>query len=52
MRCDAGVLILKGHVEDRSAKRRAEDTVHDIDGVVDVQNRLAVDPSLFGRGDR
>ena len=52
VRCDAGVLILEGHVEDRSAKRRAEDTVHDIDGVVDVQNRLAVDPSLFGRGDR
>lgn len=35
-----GVVILSGSVEDRAAKRRAEDIVENVRGVKDVENRI------------
>ena len=35
-------VILKGHVDTREAKRRAEDLVESISGVRHVENRLRV----------
>ncbi|MBX3016340.1 MAG: BON domain-containing protein [Bdellovibrionaceae bacterium] len=42
-----GEVTLKGHVENREAKRRAEDIVGDLPGVTDVHNRLLIDHRLF-----
>ncbi len=39
---DDHVLILKGEVDSRRDKRRAEDLVADVPGVEDVQNQLRV----------
>ncbi len=45
--CKNGVLTLKGKVEDRRAKREAEECVEDIYGVNDVMNELKVDKGFF-----
>ena len=41
--CEDNEVTLNGTVDSRSAKRRAEDIVHDISGVKHVQNNLRVD---------
>lgn len=41
--CDDNEVTLNGTVDSRSAKRRAEDIVHDISGVKHVQNNLRVE---------
>lgn len=41
--CDNNEVTLNGTVDSRSAKRRAEDIVHDIGGVNHVQNNLRVE---------
>ena len=40
VRVESGVVTLEGMVESRRDKRRAEDLVDEVRGVVDVQNRL------------
>jgi osmotically-inducible protein OsmY len=40
-----GVVTLAGSVDDRHAKRMAEDIAEDVSGVRDVQNQLRVQPS-------
>ena len=40
----AGEVTLEGTVDDRKSKRLAEDLVHAVSGVRDVQNRLRVEP--------
>lgn len=47
--CNAGTLTLRGKVEDRRAKREAEDCVDDIYGVQDVMNELKVDRGFFAK---
>ncbi|MBI1381953.1 MAG: BON domain-containing protein [Planctomycetaceae bacterium] len=47
--CNGGTLILRGKVEDRRAKREAEDCVEDIYGVQDVMNELKVDRGFFAK---
>lgn len=47
--CNAGTLILRGKVEDRRAKREAENCVEDIYGVHDVMNELKVDRGFFAK---
>lgn len=42
-----GQVTLSGHVQNRPCKRKAEDAIAHLPGVVDVHNRLAVDASLF-----
>ena len=39
---DDGEVTLNGHVDSRTAKRHAEDCVHDVSGVGHVQNNLRV----------
>lgn len=52
--CNEGVLKLTGKVENRAAKRDAEECVEDIYGVQDVMNELKVEngffANLFGTG--
>lgn len=44
-----GLVTLTGSVDDRHAKRMAEDVAQDVSGVRDVQNQLHVEPSsTFG----
>lgn len=45
----SGEVTLTGHVENRAAKRRAEDIIATLPGVNDVHNRLAVDAQIFGK---
>jgi osmotically-inducible protein OsmY len=45
--CSNGNLTLKGKVEDRRAKREAQECVDDIHGVNDVMNELKVDKGFF-----
>ena len=45
--CQEGVLTLQGKVEDRRARRAAEDCVDDIRGVKDVMNELTIDQEAF-----
>ena len=52
-----GVVTLSGHVEDKHAKRLAEDVAEEVMGVVEVRNELkaargGVLGALFGRGHR
>jgi len=42
-----GIVTLRGHVDSRLAKRRAEDCIEDCPGVKDIRNELSVDQSLF-----
>jgi osmotically-inducible protein OsmY len=42
-----GIVTLTGSVDDRHAKRMAEDVAQDVSGVRDVQNQLRVQPSSF-----
>ena len=42
--CQKGEIVLKGSVESREAKRRAEECVEDLPGVKDVRNELRVQP--------
>lgn len=44
-----GEVTLSGTVDDRRAKRLAEDVIEELPGVVDVQNRLRVRRGLFGK---
>ena len=44
-----GEVMLNGSVDDRRAKRLAEDIIEDLPGVSDVQNRLRVRRGLFGK---
>ena len=39
-----GEVTLEGNVDDRRAKRLAEDLAHSVRGVRDVQNRLRIEP--------
>lgn len=52
--CDSGVLKLTGKVENRAAKRDAEECVESVYGVSDVMNELKVEngffANLFGNG--
>lgn len=41
--CEDNEITLTGTVDSRSAKRRAEDVVHDVSGVKHVQNNLRVE---------
>lgn len=40
--CQKGEIVLKGNVESRDAKRRAEYCIEDVPGVKDVRNELRV----------
>lgn len=42
-----GVVTLSGHTETRSAKRRSEDIIENIAGVLDIRNELTVNRSFF-----
>lgn len=42
--CQKGEIVLKGSVDSREAKRRAEECVEDLPGVKDVRNELRVQP--------
>lgn len=42
-----GIVTFSGTVENRRAKRHAEDAVEDISGIKDIRNELSVDQSLF-----
>jgi osmotically-inducible protein OsmY len=42
VRCEGREVILEGTVEDRRAKKLAEDTAESVHGVRDVQNRLRI----------
>jgi hypothetical protein len=46
----SGVVTLKGIVEDRNAKRMAEDLAESVSGVQEVQNQLKVSASGSGNG--
>jgi hypothetical protein len=43
-------VTLTGTVEDRNAKRTAEDVAESVSGVQEVQNQLKVNPSGGGNG--
>src|SRR5690606_12094290 len=45
--CKDSIVTLKGKVEDRRSKRRAEECAEDIYGVQDVMNLLTVDQGFF-----
>ena len=45
-----GIVTLTGSVDDRHAKRMAEDVAQDVSGVRDVQNQLRVQPSSSSFG--
>jgi osmotically-inducible protein OsmY len=45
VRVEAGEVTLSGTIDDRQAKRRAEDIAHAVSGVRDVHNRLRVQPA-------
>jgi hypothetical protein len=47
--CEAGVVTLKGKVDDRASKRRAEECAEDVYGVKDVMNEIRVDAGFFER---
>jgi hypothetical protein len=47
--CAEGEVVLRGCVEDRSAKRAAEECVENLPGVKDVRNELRVQPRDEGR---
>jgi hypothetical protein len=47
--CKGGVLTLRGKVEDRPAKREAEECVHAIYGINDVMNELSVEKGFSGK---
>jgi hypothetical protein len=49
--CESGIVRLKGEVEDRRAKRLAEDCVESVYGVRDVMNELRVRPEPGNRDD-
>ena len=49
VRVSSGVVILSGIVEDRGAKRRAEDVAEEVFGVDDVQNELKVRHGFLAR---
>lgn len=44
-----GMVVLRGHVEDRRQKRLAEDVIENLPGVRDVRNEISVNQSLFER---
>jgi osmotically-inducible protein OsmY len=48
----SGVVTLSGTVEDRNAKRMAEDLAESVSGVQEVQNQLKVGPSGSGNGSK
>jgi hypothetical protein len=43
-------VTLTGHVDDKDAKRRAEDIVESVSGVTNVENKLKVQPADDSRG--
>ncbi|HSQ30965.1 MAG TPA: BON domain-containing protein [Gemmatimonadaceae bacterium] len=49
VRVSNGIVTLSGIVEDRGAKRRAEDVVEEVFGVDDVQNELKVRHGFLAR---
>jgi osmotically-inducible protein OsmY len=49
VRVENGVATLEGKVEDRRAKRMAEELVEDVYGVRDVMNHLKVDKGFFAK---
>lgn len=48
--CDDGIVRLQGEVDNRRAKRRAEDCVESVYGVRDVMNELTLRDSRNGNG--
>jgi osmotically-inducible protein OsmY len=50
VKVSSGVVTLTGTVEDRNAKRMAEDLAESVSGVQEVQNQLKVSPSGSGNG--
>jgi len=50
VKVSSGVLTLTGTVEDRSAKRIAEDLAESVSGVQEVQNQLKVSALHGGNG--
>ena len=48
VKVSGGVVTLTGTVEDRNAKRMAEDVAESISGVQEVQNQLRVSPGGNG----
>lgn len=50
VKVSSGVVTLTGTVDDRNAKRMAEDVAESVSGVQEVQNQLKVSPSGSGNG--
>lgn len=48
---NGGEVILKGTVDSRFAKRRAEDIAEDVSGVTHCENRIRVNESFYGQSD-
>ncbi len=48
---EAGVVRLSGSVPSQYQRRRAAETAYSLNGVVEVDNRLAIDNPLAGRSD-
>jgi hypothetical protein len=44
-----GIVTMRGSVEDRQTKRRAEDAIEHVNGIKDIRNELSVNKSLFER---
>jgi len=50
VKVSSGIVTLTGTVEDRNAKRMAEDLAESVSGVQEVQNQLKISPSGSGNG--
>lgn len=47
--CKDGIVVLRGKVDSRSAKRCAEDCCESVQGVTDVRNELEIDEGSFSK---
>ncbi len=48
---ESGRVFLRGTVQSRETKKRAEDCVENVSGVVDVQNELRIDNRTISHAD-